>query len=47
MSSPAMMLQFNRNVNCTVISLPHANIPGVIAMTTTKKFPYRGLINYK
>ncbi|PNF26534.1 hypothetical protein B7P43_G13974 [Cryptotermes secundus] len=47
MSSPAMMRQFNRNLNCTFISLPQANIPGVIAMTTIKKFPYRGLLNYK
>jgi hypothetical protein len=47
MSSAAMMRRFTKKVNCTVIALPRANIPGVIAMTTIKKFPYRGLINYK
>ncbi|GFG28385.1 hypothetical protein Cfor_10297, partial [Coptotermes formosanus] len=46
MSSADMMRRFTRNLNCSFIALPHANIPGVIAMTTVKKFPYRGLINH-
>jgi hypothetical protein len=47
MSSADMMRRFTTNLNCSVIALPRANIPGVIAMATAKKFPYRGLINHK
>jgi hypothetical protein len=47
MSSADMMRHFTRNLNCSYIALPSASIHGVIAMTTVKRSPYRGLINYK
>jgi hypothetical protein len=47
MTSADIMRRFTKNLNCRIIALRHANIPGVIAMTTVKKFPYRGLINHK
>jgi len=47
MSSADVMRRFTRNLTCSIVAVRHANIPGVIAMTTVKKFPYRGLINHK
>ncbi|KDR12770.1 hypothetical protein L798_13018, partial [Zootermopsis nevadensis] len=46
MSSANVMRRFTANLSCSVIALPRATIPGVIAMTTAKKFPYLGLINH-
>jgi len=47
MTSVDIMLRFTRKLNCSIAALRHANIPAVSAMTTVKKFPYRGLINHK
>jgi hypothetical protein len=47
MTSATIMHRFTTSLDCSVVALPRASIPGVIAMTTAKKCPYRGLINYK
>ncbi|KAJ4446792.1 hypothetical protein ANN_13490, partial [Periplaneta americana] len=47
MSSALLMRRFTSNVTCSCIAVPQANMPGVIAMATAKRSPYRGLINHK